>query len=295
MGWLTKFWTQVSLVFLILISIILLVLNNRAEQNMPFENIRQIADDITSPAMQAIDLPLSGFQKMGNWLISYWNATSRVRLLEQENRNLRQWEALSHALHAKILRYEKLLNLQGEVEVRVVSSRMIAEARGPFVRSGLLPVGRTKGVANGQAVVDPQGMIGRIVTVGKNSSRVLLLNDLNSRIPVIFAGSSMRAILAGDNTRYPKLIFMGGDFIATPGTRISTSGDDGVLPAGLAIGEVLAGDGDASRKEFRVRIYANLTAIDYVQVLARQPVLSPEQEIEAAETTSPVVAVEVEQ
>ncbi|MBL4617514.1 MAG: rod shape-determining protein MreC [Robiginitomaculum sp.] len=275
--WLRGFWTQASLVFLILISVVMLAVNNRSGDEIAFEGIREVADEVASPAMQVIDLPLSGLQNAGKWISSYWNSAARLRELEKENRNLRQWEALSHALHGKILRYEELLNMQGETDINVVSARMIAEARGPFVRSGLLRVGRTKGIVVGQAVVNPQGMIGRIVTVGRNSSRVLFLNDLNSRVPVTFEGATSRAIISGNNTRFPELTYVGEGFVPKIGTRISTSGDDGVLPSGLLVGEVIAPKREGGN--FQVKLYANLAIVDFVQVLSRPLVITPEQEI----------------
>lgn len=276
-AWLRGFWTQASLVFLILISVVMLAVNNRSGDEIAFKGVREGADEILSPAMQVIDLPLSGMQNAGKWISSYWNSAARLRELEKENRNLRQWEALSHALHGKILRYEELLNMQGETDISVVSARMIAESRGPFVRSGLLRVGRTKGVVVGQAVVNPRGMIGRIVTVGKNSSRVLFLNDLNSKVPVTFEGSISRAIISGNNTRYPELTYIGEGFSPQIGTKISTSGDDGILPAGLLVGEVIAPRREGGN--FQVNLYANLAIVDFVQVLSRPLVITPEQEI----------------
>jgi len=276
-AWLRGFWTRASLVFLILISVVMLAVNNRSGDEVAFEGIRQVADEVASPAMQLIDMPLSGVQNVGKWFSSYWNSAARLRELEKENRNLRQWETLSHALHGKILRYEELLNMQGETDINVVSARIIAEARGPFVRSGLLRVGRTKGIVVGQAVVNPQGMIGRIVTVGRNSSRVLFLNDLNSRVPVTFEGATSRAIISGNNTRFPELTYIGEGFVPEIGTKISTSGDDGVLPSGLLVGEVIAPKREGGK--FQVKLYANLAIVDFVQVLSRPPVITPEQEI----------------
>ncbi|VAV96499.1 Rod shape-determining protein MreC [hydrothermal vent metagenome] len=283
--WLRGFWTRASLVLLILISVGLLVSGRNSERETAFSGIRKIGDDVASPVMWVVNQPGNGFRYITHWIGSYWNAGKRVRELEAENKTLRQWEALSHALHSKILRYEQLLAMQGEAEVRVISTRIIAEAQGPFARSALLRAGRGDGVVKGQAVVDPDGLVGRIISVGNRSARVLLLNDLNSRIPVMFEGTLARAILAGDNSSDPKLIYTAREFIPKIGTRISTSGDDGVLPAGISVGEVVAVEEQGGVRELRVRMYANLSAIDFVQILAVQPIMPPEDETTSTSDT----------
>ncbi len=303
MVWLRGFWARVSIVLFIGISVALLLSQGNTDDPQSFTQVRVAADDVAAPAMQAVDLPLGSFSGLGAWLSSNWKAAERVRILEAENRALRQWESLSHALHAKILRYEQLLNMQGEPEVRVLSTRVVAEAHGPFVRSALLRIGRSDGVSEGLAVVDPRGLIGRIVSVGKHSARVLLVNDLNSRIPVVLQGSSVRAILAGDNQRDPQLIYVGKGFVPKTGDRVSTSGDDGVLPSGIAIGEVVEVKNPDGSVGYRVQTYANLSTMDFVQILARQPAVPPEldpsePEIEdltpanAGDTTAPDLGAE---
>jgi len=291
-GWLSGFWTRISLLLLILLAAGLLFAHKQTDQSSALNGLRTGSDDLASPVMQLVDLPLSGGRRGFDWLTSYWNSAARVRQLEVENRNLRQWESLSHALHGKVLRYEQLLNMKGEVEIQSISTRLVAETRGPFVRSALLRAGRRDGVAIGQAVVAPDGMVGRIVRAGNNSSRVLLLNDLNSRIPVRFAGTGARAILAGDNGQYPTLIYITKNFVPVPGTRISTSGDDGVLPSGIAIGEVME---TATEEPLRVRMFANLGTVDFVQVFGNQPIIRPEDESVGTETSETVTATRAEE
>jgi rod shape-determining protein MreC len=281
-SWLSGFWARASLFLLILISLGLAVLHNRVDDSRLFGGIREAADEIANPPMQAVDLPLSGMRRAGLWVSSFWSSAAKVRELEQENQRLRQWESLSHALYGKILRYEELLDMRGETKIQSISTRLIAESHGPFVHSALLRAGTNDGITEGQAVVDPNGMVGRVVRSSGNSARVLLLNDLNSRIPVKFEGNPARAILAGDNQKNPKLIYITEGYLPAPGTRISTSGDDGFLPAGITIGETIAADPDKNASDLRVRLYANLATIDFVQVLGVSPALTPEEDMAAA-------------
>ena len=89
-----------------------------------------------------------------------------------------------------------------------VTGSVIADARGPFLRSALINLGRDNGVRVGYAVIDGDGLIGRIVDAGTSVARVLLLNDLNSRIPVLVGPAGIRALVSGDNSAELKLDFL---------------------------------------------------------------------------------------
>lgn len=280
------FWTRASILLLILLAVAFLLIGRNSDAPGAFPAARRATDDAVSPVMQVVNLPFSGFRKAVAWFGSYWNSAARVRELEAENRRLRQWEALSRALHGKLVTYERLLAMQGEQPVRVVSARLVAESHGPFVRSSLLRVGSDEGVQAGQAVVVPGGMIGRVVSAGNHSARVLLLTDLNSRVPVMIEGVNARAILAGDNTDFPRLEYVRKDLHIAGGTRVITSGDDGILPEGLAVGEVIPPDGPLQMP--RVRLYAKMSQIDYVQVLGLAPPKAPAEDTQTPlASTSP--------
>jgi rod shape-determining protein MreC len=108
-----------------------------------------------------------------------------------------------------------------------------------------------------------EGFIGRIIEVGEVSSRVLLITDLNSRIPVMVESTRDRAILAGDNSDEPRLLYLPPAVALSPGDRIVTSGDAGALPPGLPVGTVTAaGEGGA-----RVAPFANWSRIEYVRII----------------------------
>jgi len=106
-------------------------------------------------------------------------------------------------------------------------------------------------------------LIGRIAEVGEVSSRALLITDLNSRIPVLVEQTRDRAILAGDNSDQPRLLYLPPNLALATGARIVTSGDGGAFPPGLPIGTVAAtGDGGV-----RVRPFANWSRVEYVRII----------------------------
>jgi rod shape-determining protein MreC len=147
-----------------------------------------------------------------------------------------------------------------------ITARVIGESNRPFVKTMILNAGTEHGVRKGQAVADDRGLIGRIYLTGERTSWVILLTDLSSRVPVMIESSQRRAILAGDNTPTPALDLdlAGGTATpdtAKPGDRVLSTGDGGLLPAGVPVGVVIEEGGD-----LRVALFA-ANAGDFVRVL----------------------------
>ena len=115
----------------------------------------------------------------------------------------------------------------------------------------------------GQAVINNEGLTGRVVSAGQHSARILLLTDLNSRIPVIMESSREKAVLAGDNTPHPRLKFLAVDARVNVGDRIVTSGQGGVFPPGLPVGVVSL----VSEERALVQPYVNWDRLEHVTVL----------------------------
>ena len=110
---------------------------------------------------------------------------------------------------------------------------------------------------------DGIGLVGRIAGVGKNTARVILLTDASSRIPATIQPSGQRAIVAGDNSAAPPLDFIENRELVRPGDRVISSGDGGVFPAGILIGQVAADPGG----RLRVRLAADYERLEFLRVL----------------------------
>jgi rod shape-determining protein MreC len=111
-------------------------------------------------------------------------------------------------------------------------------------------------------VLTGEGLVGRVLEAGQRVSRVLLITDLNSRIPVRIERTRVRAILVGDNTDRPLLEYLPSHDVVAPGDRVVTSGDAGVFPPGLAIGEVVA----VTETGVRVRPFVDWNRLELVRV-----------------------------
>jgi rod shape-determining protein MreC len=111
--------------------------------------------------------------------------------------------------------------------------------------------------------MDGLGLVGRISGVGDQTSRVILLSDSNSRIPVTVQPSGQTALLSGDNSAAPPLEFIEKPDGVRPGDRVVSSGDGGVFPPGLLVGEVVKGPNG----RLRVRLAADYQRLDFLRVL----------------------------
>ena len=226
------------------------------------------------------------FQRLG----AMWNATARIEQLEAEKRDLETWRDLAERLAERNARYEALLRMPeavfGEgVDIdKSIAAQLVLDSGGPFTRTLLANAGGDHGVRVGFVALNENGLIGRVVSVGRRSSRVLMLDDYNSRIPVLGEASRVRAVLAGQATRPPELLtqpyqmqaprldFIVGAQSLREGERVITSGDGGLFPRGIPVG-VARHDGNG---QWRVALAAAQRPIDFVRLIPFAGVEAPE-------------------
>ena len=147
-----------------------------------------------------------------------------------------------------------------------VTGEVMADAGSPFRRSALVNVGRIDGVTDGSAVLDGLGLVGRIAGVAERSARIIFLTDASSRVPAVVRPSGQRALVTGDNGPAPARFIDQSDELK-PGDRVVSSGDGGLYPADVLIGQVFVG---ADGRQ-RVRPAADFRLLDFVRVVRAVP------------------------
>lgn len=220
-------------------------------------------DTVASVPNRILDKPVQVVGDGTSSLSDYFFAVRENRILKKEVQELSQYRDAYLEMKDVNERYEKLLNLRTEPPVETVTARSVLVSRGPFNNNRLIDAGSDKHIAFGNPVITDQGLVGRVVGISPNVSRVLMVTDVSSRIPVMIMRSDGRAMMTGDGGGYPKLDWVRGRDTVREGDQILTSGDGGVFPRGLPVGEAVKGvDG-----VWRVRLYANRGPIDFVKVL----------------------------
>ena len=173
-----------------------------------FDRARIWVTDAFAPLLDAASKPVATGAAIVDEARHLMHLREENAALRLENSRLLQWQAAARELAAENARLHSLLNYVPAPEATFISARIIAETGGSFVRTMLVNAGRRDGVRKGLPVVIGEGLIGRIVETGERVSRILLINDLNSRIPVAVGDDRERAVLAGDNTSQPKIAYL---------------------------------------------------------------------------------------
>ncbi|QHQ35498.1 rod shape-determining protein MreC [Algicella marina] len=261
-------WRTIRRILITGISVLLLALFLLWRIDNPrVENIRIAILDRVVPNVEWSLNPITYLNRMIGDYQTMEEVYAQNRELRRELQRMKGWREAALQLEEKNARLRALNNVRLSPRLRFVAGEVIADSGSPFRQSGLLNIGRIDGVKDGWAVVDGLGLVGRISGVGESTSRVILLTDINARVPAIMPESGQRALVSGDNTNAPLLEFVEDTETVRPGDRVMTSGDGGLFPADILIGTVAAGpDG-----RLRVRLAADYRRLEFIRVLREAP------------------------
>jgi len=202
------------------------------------ERARTALADGLAPIYAVLAPPLGRFHDTVTEVVSLWDMREENARLRDENEKLRRWQTIALALDAENQRLKASLRWIPDPEASFVTARVVADAGGVYAKAVLLSVGPNHGIRKGEIAVDERGLVGRVTEVGARTARVLLITDLNSRIPVTLETSRAHAILIGTNGARPRLLYWPEGVVPQEGERIVTSAEANAFPANLPIGSV---------------------------------------------------------
>lgn len=261
---------------------VVVILFGKAQSSL-FDRARTGVMDWMRPMLVATRTPM---ETVDRWVGSvgeiFWVYQENLRLKE-ENARLKQWHNTALVLTERIKRYQLLLHAVPDPALSSVVARVIGRANHPFMATMILDAGKAEGVKPGQAVIDQRGMIGRVFLTGQHTSWVILLTDLNSRIPISVEPNTDQAIMAGDNSPMPVIETLARGVQLKPDAQVVTSGDGDILPAGIPIG-VIVPDGTG----YRVALFADQTTAQDVEIVDFKQ--RPERPASASTNDLPVIA-----
>lgn len=222
----------------------------------------QVTDQIV-PNFDWAMAPVTGTINLVRDFQSYRRIAQQNTELRRELRQMQAWKEAALQLEQENARLLDLNNVRLDPRLTFITGVVMADSGSPFRQSVLLNVGARDGIVEGWATVDGIGLVGRISGVAQNTSRVIMVTDASSRVPAIIQPSGQRAIVAGDNSAAPPIDFLENPDLVRPGDRVVTSGDGGVFPAGLLLGQVAADPGG----RLRVRLAADYERLEFLRVL----------------------------
>jgi rod shape-determining protein MreC len=252
-----------SLLILIIISVILLSLDFYKAK--PINIIRSISKDIIYRGSFIISLPFKSldrgyktvkthftfyddYQNLKNELYILKAQQSEIEFLKMQNKELKI--VILDVLH---------------IDTKNVIAKVILDKKSPFLKSIILNKGTNSNLKKGMAVLHKKNMVGRIVEVNYLSSRALLINDLNSKIPVKIQPSGENAIMSGEGNNLASLDFLPKLSTIEEENIVFTSGSDGVFDDGIPIGKITEIEG-----KFYVEFFSDLNQINFVTVISNK-------------------------
>lgn len=224
--------------------------------------VRAGATDFFAPVLVTVSKPIQQVAGFVRNITGLAGLQAENAHLQQENARLREWYQAALLLEAENKSLKQLLNVRLEPQHTYITSRIIADSGNTYVKSLLADAGRRDGVKKGQAVISGDGLVGRVVEDGEKASRILLITDINSRVPILVENSNQHAIMAGTNEDMPVLqhVQQGSDI--QDGARIVTSGHGGIFPQGLPVGRVVDKDGVK-----HVKLFADVNKMVFVRIV----------------------------
>lgn len=237
-------------------------------------NVRQLSNQAAAPVSWLYQVPIDTVSTIIDVTKSYLFVRGRNELLKDQVIELAAYKRKVERLEQENEAYRRQLSAVAWPSQLVATGRVLSHGGGTYLKSILLAAGSDAQVEAGQAVVSNAGLVGQVVSTAPRLSRVLLINDFSSRIPVVIDETATPGIVEGTNERLLKLSFLPIDFDAKQGARVSTSGAGGLFPAGLPIGRLVI-EQDGGNPVYALEPYADLTATGILTVLKPQSAEQP--------------------
>lgn len=240
-------------------------------------SIRGYASDLIAPLLVVLEGPIRATQSGIERIAGVSDIYLENQNLREENDRLRQWREAAQRLILENERLRDILKVPQREVPPVATAHVIGVGGGAFERNILINAGSKDGVERGLPVIDEAGLVGRTIEIGYWTSRILLITDFNSRVPVRLERTGDVAIAEGLNEAFMRLRFLAADVSVRVGDRVVTSGHGGFFPPDLPVAQVASIEEDI----ILLSPLSPLGALDFVRVMDYRP-LPPEQERENA-------------
>ena len=247
--------------FLIILSFSLMFLG-KADLTA-LQNLRMGGNEFLAPIVDVVSAPIRGIQTMIEGARTVASLRAENVRLQGENDLLKRWRRRAEILESE---NRQLRSVTGAATIKnrtPITARAVTAPGGGFAHTVLISIGIGQGIVRGNPVVTADGLVGIVIHVGLTHARVLMISDINSRIPIILASSSWPGLIVGQNGPFLELQFLPGEAKPKIGELVLTSGHGGVLPNGLPVGRVDKIDGD----KIRVSPAVDFRHLSYVSVL----------------------------
>ena len=226
-------------------------------------DLRMSSNDFLAPVIDFVSAPIRGVETMAEGIRTVASLRAENVRLQAENDLLQRWRRRAEILESENQQLRSVTGTVSDENRSLITARAVTAPGGSFAHTILIAIGNESGIAAGDPVITSNGLVGIVYEVGRAYARVLMISDINARIPVMLASSSWPGLTIGRNGEYLELAFLPAEARPEVGELVLTSGHGGILPAGLAVGRVDRVDGD----DIRVRPAVEFRKLGYVSIL----------------------------
>ena len=269
-----------SLLSLIILSIFILFLSSFESKIVNLA--RSGINEVIYKGSSIISTPEKIIKNLNYQIKSHFNLYSNSKKLEKEITKYRSKEVSLDILNFENQKLREQLD-DYLISTEIVFSKIIIDNKSPFLRSVVINKGSRDGIKTGMVVLDQQYLVGKVIEVNFGTSRVLLLSDINSNIPITISPGNLLAIATGTGKDQAKVNFIKKTHFdkITNGSMVYTSGTGGLIKSGVPIGKITNFDPNIN-EDIIIELFSDLSQLQYVSVTAFD---KPEQpKIEKIET-----------
>jgi rod shape-determining protein MreC len=256
-----------SLIGLIFFSIIIIVLGNF---NFKAINYLKITiKEIVYRSSFIISGPENYFKKTIATTKKHFELYDKYENLKSELDTLKQKKTLDEYNVSENKRLQKIVD-NFYIETNEIFAKILIDKQSPFLKSVVVNKGSKDNVKMGMIVLDGEYLIGKIVEVNYLSARVLLLSDLNSKIPVSVEPGGLQSILSGTGESFGIIQYQQKEYIIEENSLVYTSGAGGLFKAGIPVGKIETIDPSLFETK-KVNFFSDFTQLRFVKILSYKP------------------------
>jgi rod shape-determining protein MreC len=227
---------KIETIFFIILSVIFLI---TSKINRDFSSkVSNIFITISAPIIKIVSFPINGSIDLIVNFSELATAKGENVKLREELFKLQNYYLTSLAIHQENKELRSALNFVKSKTENYKIARIIGMSHQAFDQKLLIDSGKSRNIKEGQIIAGNRGVIGRVSEVFDDKSRILLLTDSSSRIPIIASRARNRGILAGNNSGLMEILYLPKNHQIAVGDKIFTSSDGDTVPPGLLIGVV---------------------------------------------------------
>ena len=246
-----------SLVALIIFSVVLIVLSRI---NFPAINYLKIGlNEVVYRVSFIVSLPEQQLNRSLIAINNHLNLYNDHDQLKEKFKTLRGKELDNEYLKFENERLRKIID-EYIINTDELVAKVLLDKESPFLRSIILNKGSKDKIRIGMAVLDGPYLVGKVVEVNYATSRVLLISDLNSKIPVILEPGDIQSIMSGSGKNKGQIQYFKTENTLNEKKIVFTSGSGGIFKSGIPIGEFNSGE--------EIKFFSDLSQLTFVKVVS---------------------------